>query len=108
MCVDESSIVQLKELMGEDFSLLVSTFIQDSSSKIETMRSTIKNNDAENLRMAAHGLKGSALNLSAAKLTRLCKVLEDKGRKGCFDNVHQLIDEVELEYKAVTGYLVSI
>lgn len=108
MCVDESSIVQLKELMGEDFSLLVTTFIHDSSSKIETMRSTVLDNDADNLRMAAHGLKGSALNLSAQKLTSLCKQLEDKGKSGCFDNVLQLIDEVELEYKAVTGYLVSI
>ncbi len=108
MCVDEATILQLKELMGDDFSLLINTFIKDSSSKINTMRATVINQDSENLRIAAHGLKGSALNLSAAKLTALCKDLESLGREGSFENAVQLIDAVELEYKAVTGYLVSM
>ncbi|MCK5881542.1 MAG: Hpt domain-containing protein [Sinobacterium sp.] len=108
MCVDESSITQLKELMGDDFSLLVSTFIKDSNLKIDTMRTTIFEQDADNLRMAAHGLKGSALNLSAAKLTELCRELESLGKEGSFINATQLVDAIEQEYKAVTGYLVSI
>lgn len=108
MCVDEATIIQLKELMGDDFSLLITTFIKDSSSKINAMRATLINQDAESLRMAAHGLKGSALNLSADKLTQLCKDLECLGRDGSFENAVQLIDAVELEYKAVTGYLVSL
>lgn len=107
MSVDEPSITELKELMGDDFPLLISTFIKDSTSKINTMRSTVASQDSESLRMAAHGLKGSALNLSAEKLTHLCQELEQLGKEKCFDNVLQLVDAVELEYKAVTGYLVS-
>ena len=108
MCVDEKNIIQLKEIMGDDFTLLVNTFITDSSSKIQIMRSTIVSNDANELRMAAHGLKGSALNLSAPKLTELCQELESIGKSGSTEGTEALIDEIELEYKVVTGYLVSI
>ena len=107
MCVDQGTITQLKELMGEDFNLLVQTFVNDSSTKIEVMNNAVESGDAELLRTSAHGLKGSALNLSAAKLTELCMQLEDMGKANQLSGAKELLVAVEAEYHAVTGYLVS-
>ncbi len=52
-------------------------------------------------------LKGSALNLSAAKLTELCMQLEDMGKANQLSGAKELLVAVEAEYHAVTGYLVS-
>ena len=107
MCVDEKNIAMLKDLMGEDFSALVDTFIRDSAQKIEQMNTALLAQNAEQLRQSAHGLKGSALNLSAAKLTDLCLTLENMGRDCDLTGADQLVKAIDAEYKAVTGYLVS-
>lgn len=106
--VDEDTIIQLKELMGEDFSLLVNTFIKDTSAKIASINDAIASDNAELVRADAHGLKGSALNLSAKKLTELSYSLEMKGKDNNLDGAAQILAELEDEYRAVTGYLVSL
>ena len=107
MCIDENNIAMLKELMGDDFSTLVETFIKDSANKIEQMLLAVDKQDAELLRQSAHGLKGSALNLSASKLTELCLTLENMGFNANLTGAAEIIDAVEQEYRAVTGYLVA-
>jgi len=108
MCVDEQHIIQLKELMGDDFKLLIDTFIKDSALKIDAMQSALRAGDSELLRTSAHGLKGSALNLSANKLTDICMKIENMGKAGELEGAKVLIEQVEKEYRSVTGSLLTL
>ena len=107
MCIDENNIAMLKELMGDDFSTLVDTFVKDSANKIKQMLLAVDKQDPELLRQSAPGLTGSALNLSANKLTELCLTLENMGHQANLSGASEIIDAVEQEYRAVTGFLVA-
>ena len=78
--IDEAVLNDLKDIMGEDFQQLVTTFIQDSIERLSKLSAAIAANDNEQVRFIAHGFKGSALNLSALELTELCRQLEAMGR----------------------------
>ncbi|CAA0109060.1 Uncharacterised protein [BD1-7 clade bacterium] len=103
--VDDLALKELRAIMGEDFQLLVDTFVQDSQVRIESIRQAIEELDAEALRVAAHSFKGSALNLSAGKLTELCRQLEQKGRDGTLDGTAQILMDIQTEYDAVRAHL---
>ncbi|CAA0124186.1 Uncharacterised protein [BD1-7 clade bacterium] len=103
--VDDLALKELRAIMGEDFQLLVDTFVQDSQVRIESIKQAIEGLDAEALRVAAHSFKGSALNLSAGKLTELCRQLEQKGRDGTLEGAAQILMDIRTEYDAVRAHL---
>src|SRR5216110_1327388 len=73
---DPSVLAGLRELQvpGEPDGAveLVDLFLRDTPVKIQSMQSAIARSDALALKEAAHGLKGSASNLGAHRLSRLC------------------------------------
>lgn len=80
--VDEATVAELKAIMGNDFSLLVDTFERDSRHRLDLLRSALGTGDAEAFRQAAHSFKGSAGNLGAGGVARLCQALEGMGKDG--------------------------
>lgn len=106
--IDMETIAQLKELMAGDFQLLIDTFITDSQKRIQVIEKAINHSDSEALRTSAHGLKGSALNLSAAMLTELCFKLEVMGRDKILVGAEDILPELKAEYEAVKIALGSL
>lgn len=106
--VDIAAINELRSIMGEEFSLLIDIFIKDSAERLRTMETVIANNDAEGLRNAAHSFKGSALNISAAKLTELCRQLEYMGRNKQLNGAQNVLELVKIEYEQVKNYFASM
>ena len=103
--VDTVALNELRSIMGEEFGLLIDIFIKDSAERLVTIEAAIGSKDAETLRGSAHSFKGSALNLSAAKLTELCRQLEYMGRDGEFDDAPEVFESVKAEYDAVKAFL---
>lgn len=106
--VDEAALNELREIMGDDFRLLIDTFIGDSKLRLDAIKDAIVRGDSNELRSAAHSFKGSALNLSAGKLTALCKTLEQMGRNNEMNEAKDILNAAEEEYKAVEEFLLEI
>ena len=83
----------LKDIMEDDFVLLIDTFIQDSQSRLQALQELVGGNDSDSLhldsirldsirldsiRRDAHSFKGSCSNLGALRLASFCAVLESK------------------------------
>ena len=103
--IDQAAIEQLQQMMGDDFSLLIETFINDSSQRLTMIEAAIANNDPETLRTSAHSFKGSALNLSALTLTDCCRKLETLGSQGTIDGADQLLLLLRQEFDRVKDCL---
>lgn len=106
--VDAAVLNELRAIMGNDFGMLIDVFIKDSIQRLEIIQQAIRTNDTENLRRAAHSLKGSAMNISAARLTELCRELEFMGRDGRLENATTLFEAVREEFDKVKSYLESV
>ena len=102
--IDETALSELRSIMGDDFQLLIDTFINDSEQRIVALQEAVSNADAESLRTSAHSFKGSSLNISAAKLTELCKDLEDRGREARLAGADEVLAELKIAYDEVKAY----
>jgi HPt (histidine-containing phosphotransfer) domain-containing protein len=105
--LDLDALHTLKQVMENDFSLLVDTFIQDSSSRIATLRQLVQGNDADLIRRTAHSFKGSSSNLGALQLSALCSAIEKKALAGNFNGLAADLAELENEFAKVEQSLRS-
>lgn len=106
--LDYGTLDTLREVMEDDFELLVDTFLQDSSERIRTLHTVIQRADADAIRRAAHSFKGSSGNIGASRLSALCSELE---RKILANNVEGLADDLQLieqEFSEVQPLLRSL
>lgn len=95
--LDYDTLNTLKQVMEDDFALLIDTFFQDSTDRIETLYNVIKGTEADLIRRAAHSFKGSSSNIGAPYLSSLCSALEQKALannfNGLTDDVHAIAEE---------------
>lgn len=105
--LNADTIEELKDLMGDDYSLLVDMFVKDSAARILDIKDAILSGDPENVRRSAHGFKGSASNMGALNLAKLCNSLEELGRSGELSNAKQLASDIESAYSSVEKLLIE-
>ena len=106
--LDLDALKELKQVMGNEFSLLIETFTGDSAVRIETIKQAVASGEPEAIRRAAHSFKGSAGNMGATTLTNLCRSLEEKGCNGEIVGCEQLLDQLVEEYQQVRSVLVTL
>ena len=108
--VDMDMLSELKEIMEEDFNILIETYIEDSSSRLTDINEAYNERDSEALRGAAHSFKGSSSNVGAVLLADLCRIAEDLGREGRVEEVEDLLTKIKDEFHSVkdimTGQMV--
>lgn len=93
--ISYDSLNSLKEVMEDDFSFLIETFIQDSVDRLAKLHELVGGDDVDAIRRASHSFKGSCSNLGALRLASLCAALE---RKALDRNVSDLgLDLAEIE-----------
>ena len=106
--LDLDALKELQEVMGDEFALLVETFTTDSILRIEGIKEAVASQDAEAIRRAAHSFKGSASNMAAPALTKLCRSLEDLGFNGSTEGGEQLQQSIIAEYAQVKTALEAL
>jgi histidine phosphotransfer protein HptB len=110
---DPQTLEQLQELVdGDDTSFLLDLFesyLTTARETIETLRHEV---DQDVLRRAAHTLKGSSLNVGAARVADLCKILEQQLRSaqpddlpGQVSRIEARVQQVHEQYAAAIGEL---
>lgn len=99
--LDYDTLNTLKQVMEDDFALLIDTFVQDSTDRISTLRNVITSVDADLIRRAAHSFKGSSSNIGAPQLAALCFELEKKALENNLENLARDLEAIEQEFAQV-------
>lgn len=72
----------LRELMQDDYALLLETFLVDAQNRLRQMRDAVVQDDMDAFRQAAHSFKGSCGNMGALALEQACLEAEGAGVAG--------------------------
>lgn len=105
--LDHETLNTLKQVMEDDFSLLLDTFKQDSADRLKKLREVIQGTDADSIRRAAHSFKGSSSNIGAQQLSAFCAALEKKALAGNLQGLAEDVDQIEQEFLLVQSSLDS-
>ncbi|MFK7864434.1 MAG: Hpt domain-containing protein [Pseudohongiellaceae bacterium] len=99
------TLSELKEILEDDFELLVSSYLEDAHSRMERLEAAIAAADAAVIKAEAHSLKGSSLNLGAQSLPELCSVLEKCGNDEALQDTPELFSKIQGEFAKVQSIL---
>ena len=105
--LDYDALNALKDIMEDDFSFLIDTFIQDSSERVNQLQVMVNaiGTPADVIRRAAHSFKGSCGNIGAPYLASLCSLVEAKVLNGNMDGLTADVNVVEQEFTVVKKLL---
>lgn len=94
----DSTIIKRHAILGEDFvRKLFDIFVEDSPLRLDEMESALTQNTFENLRHAAHALKGSAAAIGAKRLSGICLKIQ----KDCDNRVLEKIPGLLKEARGI-------
>ncbi|HLF01150.1 MAG TPA: Hpt domain-containing protein [Anaerolineales bacterium] len=103
--LDEAALSLLRELRVEGepdiFAELISAYEQEAPALIAAIRGAVADAHPEEMRAAAHTLKGASRNLGATRLGNLCAEIETTGKAGSVDVDPTLLRDIEHEYLLV-------
>lgn len=109
--IDRAVLKELRSLQGEGepdlIAELFETFRGDAPTLIAAMRTAATQGNAEQLKQAAHSLKGSSASLGAKPLSALSAEVEKMGRAGSMTGAAEKVDQIEQEYARVIKTLES-
>lgn len=98
--IDIEALSELREIMEDDFGMLLDQYISVSHELIDEMDEDLQRDDREALSRNAHSLKGSSMNLGAKALAQRCGVLEEQAKETCSaDSLEALIRSIAEEYE---------
>lgn len=107
--VDDEVLSMLKEVMADEFPVLLDTFITDARQRISQLESFVQEREWELIRGNAHSLKGSSSNIGATDLSEVSLLLEQRGREQSDEGIDQLVVDLKSSYqeveKALNNYL---
>jgi HPt (histidine-containing phosphotransfer) domain-containing protein len=96
--LDTLVVVQLRELMGDEFGAVVAAFLADSAARMKDVEQALVTADCERASRAAHALKGMCLNMGANTLSKVLSALEAAARNGDVAALPPLWQVVQNEY----------
>jgi HPt (histidine-containing phosphotransfer) domain-containing protein len=104
--IDLATFEELKQMSGADFiSELIETFLEDAPQLIKDMKTSLKSNDAEVFRRAAHSFKSNSATFGANRLSILAKELEMLGRENKLNEIGSRLESLEEAYGAAAKEL---
>lgn len=103
--IDQDNLDMLREVIEDDLKEILQSFIDIAPQAIHDIKNAIQADNAADLRLHAHTLKGSSANIGATKLPGLALVLEEAGKAGNTQGLDSALAAMELETQAVLDYL---
>jgi signal transduction histidine kinase/CheY-like chemotaxis protein/HPt (histidine-containing phosphotransfer) domain-containing protein len=106
---DAAALESLKELGGDDFlAEVIDTFLADAPTLVTALRRSLDEEDADELRRAAHTLKSNGSTLGAADFSELCRELEQRAKTGQLADASELVDRIEEMYQPLEEALAAL
>ena len=84
---------------------LIDLFMEDAPDRLQAMQTSLDRRDIEALKIAAHSLKGSAKNLGAKPLGRICAELEKQAIAADWDNALLTLKAIGQEFEKLRAVL---
>ncbi len=106
--IDQAALLSLKEVMEDDFSLLLTTFLQDAEKRLITLNQLKGTEDADAIRRAAHSFKGSCSNVGALLLASYCSALEQKAFNNDVKDIGADLEQIQAEFVIVKKIMASL
>ncbi len=107
--LDDGAIKNLRDLGGDDFlGEVIDAFLADAPGLMATLRSSLAEGSAEELRRAAHTLKSNGATLGAEDFAELCRMLEQRAKADELDGASELVDRVQQEYRPLEEALSAL
>ena len=100
--LDEEALAELRDVMEDEFDVLIETYLSDSADRINTLHRALVTEDNEMFTKSIHSFKGSSINIGAPLLGELCLRAECAGRNGRLDEAGQGLDRIESEFQTVS------
>jgi PAS domain S-box-containing protein len=109
--LDPAVLSELRQFQGEGepdiVQELAEAFQFETPPLLEALRQAIVEGQPEQLKRAAHNLKGSSNNLGARTMAALSAELEAIGRNGTIERAAELVTHLEQEYQRVCQALAA-
>src|SRR3989440_5087779 len=109
--LDPTVLAELRQFQGEGEPDIVwelaEAFAFETPPLLKTLRQAVASGQPEQLKRAAHNLKGSSNNLGARTMATLSAELEIIGKNGTVERGEELVTRLEQEYQRVCQALVS-
>lgn len=97
----------LRELMQDDYRLLVETFMNDALRRLTDMREALLAGRWDAFRQSAHSFRGSCGNMGALALEQTCSVAERAGLEGDAAAAEDALAELELLHSRIVPLMRS-
>lgn len=91
--LDEEIIVELREVMEEEFADLLQSFLNDLPLQLDLLQAVIAKGDVDQLYQIAHKLKSSCGSMGALRLAELVRRLEQAGRSKMLADARELLQQ---------------
>lgn len=95
--LDEGLFEELRSILDTEFPGLINTWIQDSAMRLDDLRAAFARGSADDVRKAAHSLKGASANLGLVVLAEQCRLLEEAARDGQLSGQEERLAQVAEE-----------
>jgi PAS domain S-box-containing protein len=109
--LDPAVLAELRQFQGEGepdiVQELAEAFQFETPPLLETLRQTVAEGQPEQLKRAAHNLRGSSHNLGARTMAALSAELETIGKSGTIEGAAELVTRLEQEYQRVCQALTT-
>jgi CheY-like chemotaxis protein/HPt (histidine-containing phosphotransfer) domain-containing protein/two-component sensor histidine kinase len=107
---NETVNINWKELMDicgdeELADEVCQVFKEDGPEMIESLKKALDNEDTENIKDAAHKLKGSSANIAAKDLSRNCLKIENAAGNENIEQCKQLYEQLKNEYDKLISFI---
>ena len=99
--LDSAVLTELEVLGAEVVNEIVELFIADVPQRLTKLQQAIAARAGDTILREAHGLKGSALGIGAARLAELCAAIEHDARAGLLDRTVERSVGLESEFDQV-------
>ena len=100
---DPALIEELKKLQipgkPDIISQLFEIYLKETGLKIDNLKKSSADKNADSIRMIAHNLKSSTANVGGVKLSALFKTLENKAKNNDVEDIETLVEEININYK---------
>jgi len=105
MSVNRNHLIELNEILEEEFGSLIETYISDSRVRLNQALACLRSAEWEHARKEFHCLKGSSANIGAESFSAICQHLEWLLKNGECPKLSEYESNLEREYRSVVEAL---
>lgn len=106
--LDTEQLAELKEVLEDEFDVLINTYLTDAQLRLQLIEQGVAAQNYEQVRLAAHSLKGASANIGALILTQLCEQLEHDCKVGQYKNLTEQLDILRGEFSNICDTLQKV